>query len=159
MQARAKQTQKNKAHEAAGKLFKSHSYSAIILDTHKEIFNKMSLFVVIIIAKPWVSSIGFRWNTKIGIMIGNIFPIIPGTVCFVSENGTSWNIELVKAFPEHRSVIDLSAGQFQYQRITQSIYDCVDFGGSSSTTNANALFTIAIFIPFFAPVLARCALI
>ena len=92
-------------------------------------------------------------------MVGDILPVIPRTICFISENSAFRNIKLIEAFLKHDTVIDLTAGQFQYQRIAQSIYYCVDFGGSSSTTNANTLFTIAIFIPFFAPALARCALI
>lgn len=55
--------------------------------------------------------------------------------------------------------MDLSACQHENTRIAQSIYDCMDFGGSSSTTNTNRLVLGVVHVPFFAPALALCALI
>ena len=45
--------------------------------------------------------------------------------------------------------MNLTAGQHENAGVSEPVYDCVDFGGSSSTTNTNRLAWSVVYIPFF----------
>ncbi len=119
----------------------------------------MSFFIVFIVAVPRFDSIGFRGNAILCVMFIDIFPVMHGSIGFIRQNSTSGNLQLIQAFLQHYSIMHLSAGQFQHKRIPQPIHYCMDFGGSSSSTDPNTLMIIMSRSPFFAPALARCALI
>ena len=119
----------------------------------------MSFPVVFIVAVSQFDSIGFRRNTILCVMFNDVFPVIQGAVGFIRQNSTSGNLQLIQAFLQHYSIMHLSAGQFQHKRIPQPIHYCMDFGGSSYSTDPNTLMIIMSRSPFFAPALARCALI
>ena len=102
----------------------------------------MAFRVVFIVAMPRFYSIGFRRNTILCVMFNDVFPVIQGAVGFIRQNSASGNLQLIKAFLQHYSIVHLSTGQFQHKRIPQSIYYCMDFGGSSFSTDPNTLMII-----------------
>ena len=151
--------QMNESEESASELFEAHSDSAMIFDLHEKAFNKMPFFVVIEIGVPWINWVRLWRNTEVSVMVGNVFTVFPWTIGFVSENSTAGNIELFKTILKHDPIMYLSAGELQYQGITESIHYRVDFGWSSPSADSNMLMIIISRSPFFAPALDRCALI
>lgn len=125
----------NEREESASELFEAHSDSAMIFDLHEKAFNKMPFFVVTEIGVPRINWIRLWRNTEISVMVRDVFTVFPWTIDLVSKNSTAGNIELFKTFLHHDSVMYLSTGEFQHQRVAESIHYRVDFGGSSPSVS------------------------
>lgn len=138
----------NESEESASELVEARSDSAMIFDLHEKAFNKMPFFVVIEIGVPRINRVRLWRNTEISVMVSGIFTVFPRAIGFVGKNSTAGNIELFKAFLHHDSVMYLSSGEFQHQRITESIHYRVDFGGSSPSADSNMLMIIISRSPF-----------
>ena len=76
-----------------------------------------------------------------------------------NKNRTAGNIELFKTILHHDSIMYLSTGELQYQRVAESIHYRMDFGRSSPSADSDMLMIIISRSPFFAPALDRCAFI
>ena len=119
----------------------------------------MPFFVVIEIGVPRINGIRLWQNTEISVTVRDVFTVFPRTIGFVSKNSTAGNIELFKTILHHDSIMYLSTGEFQYQRVAESIHYRVGFGRSSPSADSDMLMIIISRSPFFAPALDRCAFI
>ena len=120
----------HKGEIAASELLKAHGNSAAVLDLHKKAFHKMPLFIMAIIARPWLHCIFLRRNAVLRFLLRNIRPIILAAIGFVNQDSGSLDRQLFKCRLHHNAVVYLAARQHKDKRVSQAVYDCVDFGGS-----------------------------
>lgn len=116
----------NESEKSASELFKAHGDSAMVFDLHEKAFDKMPFFVVIEISVPRINGVRLWRDAEISIMIRDVFTVFPWAIGFVGKNGTAGNIERFKTFLHHDSIMHLSSGEFQHQRVAESIHYRVD---------------------------------
>ena len=82
-----------------------------------------------------------------------------GSIGFITQNGTVGNINAGQQINSDAGIMDISACQKETERISKTIYNCMNFSGFTPTAGANKLIIFAIYSPFLAPALWGCALI
>ena len=54
----------------------------------------MAFLVLEPVTEPRINSVRLGWNTEIGVMIGNILSEFVGTICLISQDGCSVQIDM-----------------------------------------------------------------
>ena len=119
----------------------------------------MAFFIKKPITFPWIFGIGFRRNGIISILSLNIIQNLACSIGFICQNRAVRNINTRQQINSDAGIMDISACQKETERISKSIYNCMNFSGFTPTASANKLIIFAIYSPFLAPALWGCALI
>ena len=118
----------------------------------------MALLVEHPIAPPWVACIWFWGNSIVAVLLLNVVQNFTGSIGFVGQDRTIWNVKMWQYIHCHCRIMDISTGQLKINWVSQTVYNNMDFSRLSPTTCGNKLIIFAVYIPFLAPALCGCAL-
>ena len=82
----------NHIKKASGQFFKAHGSSTIVFDFHKKALYQMTLFIMMLIAVPWIYRIFLGRDTVFCSTIRNILTIFRRTINFIRKNHTFCNV-------------------------------------------------------------------
>ena len=118
----------NKSEEGVIPLVIACLSTAKFLEPIEEMLYYIPPFIRLFIKWPWLLCVHFRRDRIAGGLVMQIGSDLFCAIGFVGKNSTAGNIELFKTILKHDPIMYLSAGELQYQGITESIHYRVDFG-------------------------------
>ena len=152
-------SKENKGKEGNSKFIITGSDSAKSFDLVKEAFYQMTLLVDMVITRPGIGHAFPGRDGVISTVLGNVFSNMSRSVCLVTQNIAAGDIYPGKQINRRLCVMHLPASEYEVYRVSQPVYDRMDFCGLSAPAVPDILVIFRIYCPFFAPALCGCALI
>ena len=89
--------------------------------------------------RPWIGNVAFGRNHIAGPVIPNIFPNRPGAIGPVCQHGTPADSDLFQQFNSVNRIVVISSGEQELHRVSQTVYDSVEFCVPPAFGTANRL--------------------
>lgn len=112
----------------------------------------MAFFIYPPVAIPGIYCVCFWRDCIRCVSACDIFPYRSSSISLISQNVCSLQFHMRENIDGINIIIYIPSGQLKVNRIPQTIYNCMEFCGVSSTAFSNVLAGIIIQSPFFAPV-------
>lgn len=138
--------------ETAGEFVVARGDATELLEPIEETFNQIARLVAMPVDWALIDSVAARRNIGNGVGGFDGFDQLIAVVAFVGGNGSGWNASNQRGTLGH--IGDLSAGQYQTQRIAQGIVANMNFRRQSTARSTDRLIATVF---FGAPAACWCA--